>query len=148
MQCDGYSGCNKEEDVIFAVCSAHCRRKFYEALPAERQKFIIDRFVRKFCLLRNYTATTMLANTEFAALLKQADTDRFTKNPNAENGGKGQESSCQYGRFRRFFRIQKRNCADMTMISIHRSVSSGRLSLCKCRMLRVLGAFSCAKWQN
>ena len=38
VQCDGYSGYNKAEDVILAVCSAHCRRKFYEALPAERQK--------------------------------------------------------------------------------------------------------------
>lgn len=36
VQCDGYSGYNKVEDVILAVCSAHCRRKFYEALPAER----------------------------------------------------------------------------------------------------------------
>ncbi|MCM1225628.1 MAG: IS66 family transposase [Lachnospiraceae bacterium] len=38
VQCDGYSGYNKVEDVILAVCSAHCRRKFYEALPAERRK--------------------------------------------------------------------------------------------------------------
>lgn len=38
VQCDGYSGYNKVEDVVLAVCSAHCRRKFYEALPAERQK--------------------------------------------------------------------------------------------------------------
>lgn len=38
VQCDGYSGYNKVEDVILAVCSAHCRRKFYEALPLERQK--------------------------------------------------------------------------------------------------------------
>ncbi len=38
VQCDGYSGYNKVEDVILAVCSAHCRRKFYEALPTERQK--------------------------------------------------------------------------------------------------------------
>lgn len=38
VQCDGYSGYNKVEDVILAVCSAHCRRKFYEALPEERQK--------------------------------------------------------------------------------------------------------------
>lgn len=38
VQCDGYSGYNKVEDVILAVCSAHCRRKFYEALPAGRQK--------------------------------------------------------------------------------------------------------------
>ncbi len=38
VQCDGYSGYNKVEDVILAVCSAHCRRKFYEALPTEWQK--------------------------------------------------------------------------------------------------------------
>ncbi len=38
VQCDGYSGYNKVEDVILAVCSAHCRRKFYEALPPDRQK--------------------------------------------------------------------------------------------------------------
>ncbi len=38
VQCDGYSGYNKVEDVVLAVCPAHCRRKFYEALPAERQK--------------------------------------------------------------------------------------------------------------
>ena len=38
VQCDGYSGYNQVEDVILAVCSAHCRRKFYEALPRERQK--------------------------------------------------------------------------------------------------------------
>ena len=38
VQCDGYSGYNKVEDVVLAVCSAHCRRKFYEALPLEWQK--------------------------------------------------------------------------------------------------------------
>lgn len=38
VQCDGYSGYNQIEDVVLAVCSAHCRRKFYEALPRERQK--------------------------------------------------------------------------------------------------------------
>ena len=38
VQCDGYSGYHKVEDVVLAVCSAHCRRKFYEALPAQRQK--------------------------------------------------------------------------------------------------------------
>lgn len=40
VQCDGYSGYNKVEDVVLAVCSAHCRRKFYEALPVERKKKI------------------------------------------------------------------------------------------------------------
>ena len=38
VQCDGYSGYNQVEDVVLAICSAHCRRKFYEALPAKRQK--------------------------------------------------------------------------------------------------------------
>lgn len=38
LQCDGYQGYNKVEDVILVCCLAHCRRKFYEALPKERQK--------------------------------------------------------------------------------------------------------------
>ncbi len=38
LQCDGYQGYNKVEDVILVCCLAHCRRKFYEALPRERQK--------------------------------------------------------------------------------------------------------------
>ncbi len=40
LQCDGYQGYNKVEDVLLACCMAHCRRKFYEALPAERKKAI------------------------------------------------------------------------------------------------------------
>jgi len=40
LQCDGYQGYNKVEDVILVCCLAHCRRKFYEALPKERQKKI------------------------------------------------------------------------------------------------------------
>ena len=40
LQCDGYQGYNKVEDVLLACCMAHCRRKFYEALPAERKKSI------------------------------------------------------------------------------------------------------------
>lgn len=40
LQCDGYQGYNKVEDVILVCCMAHCRRKFYEALPAERKKTI------------------------------------------------------------------------------------------------------------
>ena len=40
LQCDGYQGYNKVEDVILVCCMAHCRRKFYEALPAERKKSI------------------------------------------------------------------------------------------------------------
>ena len=38
LQCDGYQGYNKVEDVLLVCCMAHCRRKFYEALPAERKK--------------------------------------------------------------------------------------------------------------
>lgn len=40
LQCDGYQGYNKVEDVILVCCPAHCRRKFYEALPKEWQKKI------------------------------------------------------------------------------------------------------------
>lgn len=36
--CDGYQGYNKVIDVLLACCMAHCRRKFYEALPAEKKK--------------------------------------------------------------------------------------------------------------
>lgn len=38
LQCDGYQGYNKVEDVILVCCLAHCRRKFFEAIPAERRK--------------------------------------------------------------------------------------------------------------
>ena len=38
LQCDGYQGYNKVGDVILVCCLAHCRRKFYEAVPAGRQK--------------------------------------------------------------------------------------------------------------
>lgn len=38
IQCDGYSGYNKVEDVILVCCVAHCRRKFFEALPAGRRR--------------------------------------------------------------------------------------------------------------
>lgn len=38
LQCDGYQGYHKVEDVILVCCLAHCRRKFYEAIPAERRK--------------------------------------------------------------------------------------------------------------
>ena len=40
LQCDGYQGYNKVEDVILVCCLAHCRRKFYEAIPAGRRKAI------------------------------------------------------------------------------------------------------------
>jgi len=38
VQCDGYSGYNKVEDVILVCCAAHCRRKFFEAIPAQRRR--------------------------------------------------------------------------------------------------------------
>lgn len=38
LQCDGYQGYNKVADVLLACCMAHCRRKFFEALPAEKKK--------------------------------------------------------------------------------------------------------------
>lgn len=40
LQCDGYQGYNSVQDVLLVCCSAHARRKFYEALPAERKKKI------------------------------------------------------------------------------------------------------------
>lgn len=40
LQCDGYQGYNKVKDVILVCCLAHCRRKFYEAIPANRRKNI------------------------------------------------------------------------------------------------------------
>ena len=40
LQYDCYQGYNKVEDVLLVCCMAHCRRKFYEALPAERKKSI------------------------------------------------------------------------------------------------------------
>jgi len=38
IQCDGYSGYNKVEDVILVCCVAHCRRKFFEAIPMRRRR--------------------------------------------------------------------------------------------------------------
>ena len=38
VQCDGYQGYNKLEDVILVCCIAHARRKFFEAVPAARRK--------------------------------------------------------------------------------------------------------------
>ena len=38
LQCDGYQGYNKVADVQLVCCLAHCRRKFYEAVPAGRRK--------------------------------------------------------------------------------------------------------------
>ena len=38
LHCDGYQGYNRVEDVTRLCCLAHCRRKFFEALPAERRR--------------------------------------------------------------------------------------------------------------
>ena len=38
LHCDGYSAYGRIEDVILVCCLAHCRRKFYEAVPKERRK--------------------------------------------------------------------------------------------------------------
>jgi transposase/uncharacterized coiled-coil protein SlyX len=38
IQCDGYSAYGCIEDVMLACCLAHCRRKFFEAVPAARRK--------------------------------------------------------------------------------------------------------------
>lgn len=38
LHCDGYSAYGRIEDVLLVCCLAHCRRKFFEALPKERQK--------------------------------------------------------------------------------------------------------------
>ena len=40
IHCDGYCAYGRIEDVILVCCLAHCRRKFFEALPKERQKKI------------------------------------------------------------------------------------------------------------
>ena len=38
LQCDGYQGYNKVNATQLICCSFHARRKFYEALPAEKKK--------------------------------------------------------------------------------------------------------------
>ena len=38
LHCDGYQGYNRVEEVTRLCCLAHCRRKFFEALPAERRR--------------------------------------------------------------------------------------------------------------
>lgn len=38
IQCDGYQGYNKVDDVTLVCCLAHCRRKFFEALPSNYRK--------------------------------------------------------------------------------------------------------------
>lgn len=38
LHCDGYSAYGRIEDVVLVCCLAHCRRKFYEAVPAGGRK--------------------------------------------------------------------------------------------------------------
>lgn len=38
LECDGYTGYNQVENVILVCCLAHCRRYFFEAIPAARRK--------------------------------------------------------------------------------------------------------------
>ena len=38
LHCDGYSAYGKIEDAVLVCCLAHCRRKFFEAVPKERRK--------------------------------------------------------------------------------------------------------------
>lgn len=38
LHCDGYCAYGRLEEVILVCCLAHCRRKFYEAVPKERRK--------------------------------------------------------------------------------------------------------------
>ena len=57
LQCDCYQGYNKVEDVLLVCCMAHCRRKFYEALPAERKKDSLQAYLQDGrCELSNNAA--------------------------------------------------------------------------------------------
>ena len=38
LECDGYTGYNSIENVILVCCLAHCRRYFFEAIPAARRR--------------------------------------------------------------------------------------------------------------
>ncbi len=38
LECDGYTGYNSVENVILVCCLAHCRRYFFEAVPAAYRK--------------------------------------------------------------------------------------------------------------
>lgn len=38
LHCDGFSAYGRIEDVILVCCLAHCRRKFFEAVPKARRK--------------------------------------------------------------------------------------------------------------
>ncbi|MCD7790266.1 MAG: IS66 family transposase [Bacteroides thetaiotaomicron] len=38
LECDGYTGYNSVDNVTLVCCLAHCRRYFYEAVPAARRR--------------------------------------------------------------------------------------------------------------
>ena len=38
IHCDGFSAYGRIEDVVLVCCLAHCRRKFFEAIPSERRR--------------------------------------------------------------------------------------------------------------
>lgn len=38
LECDGYTGYNSVENVILVCCLAHCRRYFFEAVPAAHRR--------------------------------------------------------------------------------------------------------------
>lgn len=38
LECDGYAGYNSVDNVTLVCCLAHCRRYFYEAVPAARRR--------------------------------------------------------------------------------------------------------------
>lgn len=38
LECDGYTGYNSVENVTLVCCLAHCRRYFFEAVPAGRRR--------------------------------------------------------------------------------------------------------------
>ena len=40
LECDGYTGYNQVENVTLVCCLAHCRRYFFEAVPAARRRKI------------------------------------------------------------------------------------------------------------
>ncbi len=38
IHCDGFSAYGRIEEVVLVCCLAHCRRKFFEAIPSERRR--------------------------------------------------------------------------------------------------------------
>lgn len=41
LECDSYTGYNSIENVILVCCLAHCRRYFFEAIPAARRRKLV-----------------------------------------------------------------------------------------------------------